>query len=638
MADQDLKKELDSLLASKKYDNLNVQSANFNEENGQFEMRLGVTGGPQIADLPQGVEVVSTADLIPERPILPVGYESANRSLMTLDPLSRGDLDLLKPSVLQDTPQALYQRSIDYYRCKDVYGAHINVLTNFASKGFENDIDDPVIKSFYDSWNIDVNFDDFVDKCFFDFFRVGMIRTYKILGKYEPKIGFSKHTVARKEAASLIKEKAIHRNRFSKDFIPIGYTILNPTRVVIKGALLFGQTATFLKRGSMDDLKVLLEMPKSKLSKFQRKIIESTPASLKKAVLKNEDIPLDPDLVGEIDYRRMPYERYPLPRASRAFEAVEFKDELRKADYSTLDGITNYILLIRIGSDDHPVKKQETLDRVSDLFDTVSKSYKVVWNHTLNVEKVTSPEIGEILGEGKYKQVNGDITGGIGIIRALIDGLGDSNTAATELAVKSVIEEINYARRQVSRWIYKEYRDIAEVMGFDRIPRIRFDDMALRDEIQMMSIVQGMIDRRIISYRTGQRKLGFDPDTELSHMEEERPLVESGVLGIQGSPFQQSGQQQNQGTPKGTPSEGRPKGKPAPTPKKKDETKPTGRVTKRARASEDLQADVSDLTLEQLMELVEQKQQEQELQAEAKKKKKKKPYKKRKAKSEPNKK
>ena len=436
-----------------------------------------------------------------------------------------------------------------------------------------------------------------------------MVRTYRVMGKYEPKINFLTSLPGQRSSANY--EKAVRGNRYTNKFIPIGYTILNPTQVTIKGSLMFGQTATFLKKGAGKEIKVLLEMKKSDLSTFQRKIIDSLPSDFKKAVLKGEDIPLDPDLIGEVDYRRMPYERYPLPRGAKAFESLEFKDELRKADYSTLDGITNYILLIKVGNDKFPVQKQDTLERASELFDTVSKSYKVAWNHTLSVEKITSPEIGEILGQDKYRQVNGDITGGLSVIRALLDGLGDSNTAATELAVKAVIEEINYARRQVARWIYSEYRAVAKSLGFDRIPRVRFDDMALRDEIQMMSMIQGMIDRRIISYHTGQKKLGFDPSFELSQMEKERDLVQEGTLGIIGSPFQQSrnsGVQEEQRTPKGTPSEGRPKGRPAPTPQ---EDPSSGDSSNKAAASADEIASlIAGLSLEELQELVELKKSE----------------------------
>lgn len=625
MAKKDLSKELAEIAS--KHSNLDVQSATYDEHTGQMEMRLGVTGGPVApTNLPPGVEVVykeSAADLIGDNPVIPIYKTAANRRLIEIDPLGRGDLDLARPSVLDEDPTALIQRSLDYYRSKDVYGSAINVLTNFASKGFENDIDDPKIKDFFDNWALDIGFDKTVDDIFFDFFRAGMVRTYKILGKYEPDINFLSTQVQSPDGSgiSVGREDAVNKNRYSKFHIPIRYTILNPTMVVIKGSLMFGQTATFLKKSAGDEIKVLLEMPQKDLSDFQKKIIKNLPAGFKSAVLDGKDIPLDPNLIGEVDYRRMPYERYPLPRGARAFEPVEFKDELRKADYSTLDGITNYILLIKVGNDAFPVQKQETLERAAELFETVSKSYKVVWNHTLNVEKITSPEIGEVLGQDKYKQVNDDITGAVGMVRALIDGLGGSNTAATELAVKSVIEEINYARRQVTRWIYKEYREVAKAVGFNRIPKVRFDDMALRDELQMKALYQGMIDRRIISYHTGQKLLGFDPETELGRMKEERSLIQDGTLGLVGSPFQQSGNQPTQNTPKGTPSEGRPKSQPAPKkPADKDAPRPSGTPPKgKSAASVEEAEDESDtvelflenMTIEQLEEALAAKKVEQ---------------------------
>lgn len=571
MSAKDLEQSLKE--AASKYDNVEFSSAEYDEERGVATVKVSMKGGPTLPDLPPSVEVESgvLSDVLGS--CTPIYNDSASMRRIDLDPLSRNDLDLVRhPSIPNSSPQDLYQRSIDYYRTKDVYGTVVNMLTNFASKGFENDIDDHNLKNFYDSWVLDTGFDDFVDKIFFDFFRVGMVRTYKIRGKYEPKINFLSPSAGKKPGK--LKEKAIRNNRFSNSFIPIAYTILNPTMVEIKGSLMFGQTATFLKSAAGQEIRLLLEMKKENLSTFQKKILANLPADFKKAVLAKEDIPLDPDLIGEVDYRRMPYERYPVPRGSRAFDALVFKDELRKADYSTLDGITNYILKITVGTDQHPVTKQETLERVAEMFDTVSKSFKVVWGHTLNVEKITSPEVGEILGQDKYKQVNEDITAALGVPRVLIDGLGDSSSAAVKVAIKSVIEEINYARRQVKRWIYGEYRAVAEAMGFSRIPKVRFDDMALRDEIQMMTILQGLIDRRIISYNTGQKKLGYDPETEISQMKEEMPLVTEGILGLRGSPFQQSGTQNVQGTPKGTPSEGRPKGRPAPTPAPKDETVP----------------------------------------------------------------
>jgi hypothetical protein len=62
----------------------------------------------------------------------------------------------------------------------------------------------------------------------------------------------------------------------------------------------------------------------------------------------------------------------------------------------------------------------------------------------------------------------------------------------------------------------------------------------------------------MLSYRTAIESLGFDYPTELHNMEEEFPLVEAGLFGLVGSPWQKA--TPTGGSPSGTPSSGPPKG------------------------------------------------------------------------------
>ncbi len=567
----------------------------------------------------------------------PLRYHEGGR-VVTRDFIRRVDLDLLtgKPEVVRARPQQIFQRAIEFYKAKGPYGTSIDTLTNFAAKGFKNDVDDEDIKLFYDTWTNEIDFQATVEKIFFDFFRVGMVRTFKIVGKFAPKLkpenfqGFvNKRTQANQfNTASGMKELQAYRDIgaakkiWSKSFVPLRYTILNPTLVEIKGSLLFDQTETFLKPAAF---KEVAEMMKNtgKLTAEQRQFISSLPKELKDAIKKNKPVKLPPELVGKCDYRKQDYERYPMPRAARMFDDMGYKDELKKADYSTLDGITNYILKITIGNDEHPVTSQTELETVASLFDTSSKSFDIVWNHTLDIEKITFPEIKQILGQDKFMQVNDDLSQSLGVSRALIDGNLSGNSKAIEAGLKGFAEEVNYARRCVKKWIDHEYEEVALAMGFDRYPQVRFDENALKDEIMMMSVIQGMIDRRIISYETGIEKLGFDFTTELANMLQESPMVQSGILGIIGSPYnpkvipgeqpstvdttkqgkpttitqkdltalqknmekmiqegfkKQTNVQTTQRTPKGTPSEGRPRkggGKP-----KQKSTKPNTKPRK----------------------------------------------------------
>jgi hypothetical protein len=481
----------------------------------------------------------------------PMKFWEGGRNI-SRDWLRRVDIDLLsgKPQVTQASPEKLYDTAINTYHSQGQVGTAIDTLTNFAAKGFKNDIDDPAIKLFYDTWTREIGFEETVEKIFFDFFRVGLVRTLKIAGKFEPKLkpeDFDK-TVQNVAKASMFSttsdlqslqartEWGAAKKIWSKSFVPLKYTILDPRLIVIQGPLLFDQTETLLKPEAFKELRKMLKNV-SKLTKEQRSFVNSLPKELKEQVAKNKPVKLPPELVGKCDYRRQDYERYPKPKLARALDDIRYKEELKKADFSTLDGITNYILKVTIGNDEHPVTDQSQLEAIAQLFDTSSKSFDIVWNHTLDVEKITFPEIDNILGQGKFEQVNDDLSQALGVTRALIDGEVAGNAKAIEAATKAFAEEINYARRVVTRWIDNEYEEVALAMGFDRYPKVRFDENTLKDEIMLMSVIQGMIDRRIISYETGIEKLGFDFSNEYANMLQESPAVQAGVLGIIGSPY-----------------------------------------------------------------------------------------------------
>ncbi len=549
-------------------------------------------------------------------------------SVLRRNYLTRTDLDLLdeKKSPSQVDPHSLYKRSYELYWDADIYGSVINTLANFAMKGFENDIGDPNIKHFFDSWVSDTDFDEVLEWVFLDFFRIGMVRTYKVLGKYEPKISHISDFPGQKPKK--IKgwlnnlETAAKKLKWSQSYMPVKYTVLNPLLVQIEGSLLFDQAKVALE--ASPELKDLLKKSGKDLTPAEKEIVKMLPSEFKTAVKAGKPIPLNPELVGAIDYRKQPYERYAKPRGARAFDSFEYKRRLKEADLSTLDGITNFILKITVGNDKFPVTDPAELDKVAQLFNTPSKSFDIVYNHTLAIEKVVSPEIEAVLGKDKYGQVTDDITGALAFPRQLIDGLGSLNAASAKLVVMSVVEEINYARRQVTNWIYREYRQIAEAMKFDMYPKVRWDDTILKDIILYMTIISQLVDRRMMSYRTALEELGFNYDNEFQNMEDEFDKVMDGTFGIIGSPWQQAKSgfgatepqnnqpnvQKTQRGPKGSPSAGRPKGQPAKP--KQTNTKPKPKVTAPQKTQsnitvEDIFTNLDDATFKMVMDLIKTK-------------------------------
>lgn len=507
-------------------------------------------------------------------------------------PVDRSYLDLAtKTSPYNANPKELFTTAMTYYKENPLVGSAVNTLVFLSAKGFENDIDDDEIKNFFDVWCHDVRFQEVLEWIFTDLIKVSHVFTYKTTAPYTkreskispvPGVALSKLDGQRidnkaEEILENILNKAVARGISGSDLkaievaagkqvkkatqIPVAYTVLNPLTVDIEGSMFFGSTSVVMT--APDDLKKLLKKSKKDLTDSEKELLNTLPKEFIKQVTDSGKVTLDNELVGQIAYMKQPYERYASPRLTRAFDSLEYKRALVNADLSTLDGISNYILKITIGNDEFPVTSDKELETVAKLFNTTSKSFDVVWNHTLKIEKIVSPEIEAILGVGKYEQVESDISAGIAVIRALIDGGGKINSSQLSLLLKGLAEEINYIRGLVTRWIYDEYAKIAEVVGFDRFPRIRWDESILKDTILYMTVISQLVDRRMLSYRTAHETLGFDYATELNNMEKELPLVLDGTFGIKGSPWQKSKDvQPNTEAPKGTPSSGRPLAKP----------------------------------------------------------------------------
>jgi len=375
-------------------------------------------------------------------------------SVMYRDTLTRQSLDLIQPDVVNQSPVKIYERVKGYYRSKDVFGSYIDTIVNFTISAFENDCQDLRIKEFYDNWCQDVKIKRVLRWMLHEFFTTGFVRTYKVLGPYEPGINWLRRMPDPPKPKKKLREVAGKRHKWSTGWVPIAYTVLNPTMIELRGTPLFNQTRVVFK--PTDDMKELISREKIKggLTLGEKLILDSIPPEIKAGIEKGEEIELDPMYIGEMDYRKQPYEMYPIPKAARCLESLEQKEDFKQAEYSTLDGITSEILVITVGDKDNPVTKEE-LEDVADLFDTAQKSFSVVWNHTLKIERVPIENIDEIFGKAKFEQVEMDISGSFGLARALVDGTvqGETSKDAMTLAIKGVIAEVQYAREQIEDWL-----------------------------------------------------------------------------------------------------------------------------------------------------------------------------------------
>lgn len=518
--------------------------------------------------------------------------EKASLNQRYRDGLSNSYLDLREKGSEESKALDLYKRSKQEYYRTGIYGTHLDLLSNFAATGFYNEINNPEIKEYYDAWAVDTQFVDTVRKIFHDLFQYSVAYVLRATGPYEPHADgissipgkdLNRKTAAGNKAyiAKLFNEyikknfesSSLDFNKFSEAYdtatkhlaakgsVPVKYTLLDPTFITLTSAGFFGAySVTMSSKGYKtikDVMKSIKEDPAS-VSKAVKDSISMLPPGLKRAITDDEDYTFKDEEISVIFLRKPDPEVYAKPRGSRAFDSFDYKDELKKADYATVDGIYNYILKITVGNDQHPVTDESVLDSLAEAFNTPQKAFSIVWNHTLDIEKITTTEVGAILGKAKYEPVDDEITAALGFARALIDGKELSADGAT-LITKSLQSEIAAARDKVTAWIYRQYREVAVSAGFNSYPVVRWKESVIntdKDSVTRASYMQ-MLDRKAISIQTYMREAGLDFDTEVSRMEQEKPLIDADILRA-GSPYQEtvgteSGPSGDQGRPKGQP-------------------------------------------------------------------------------------
>lgn len=393
-----------------------------------------------------------------------------------------------------------------YYEEDGITGTVIDLMIQFSAGEIQHVSDDNSVKEFFDNLYREADLDQVIKWILFEYYLFGNSFPYRTLHKEETKT---------KDGNKIPKYT---------------WTVLNPENVEVSGSLLFNQHVITLR-----PTRELIDMVKSrKNNPVAQKILKDFPEEFIMAIDKNENIPLDQNLVSHISRNKQPYQRYAVPFLMRAITPLKIKEKLIQMDLSTADGVINQLVTVTIGSDEFPAT-QEELDALSDLLDTPSKAYALLWNHTLNV-KFHRPEA-DIFNPQKYEQVNSDILAAFGITRSLIDG-GDSGYGRTWVSITSLIERLEWGRNDIKKWLENEYKKIAEEQGLPSYPKVRFSKINLQEDKTVKNILMQLYDRGLISAETIIEETGHEFKVELDRMEKEKPLKEKGFFTSQ-SPYQE---------------------------------------------------------------------------------------------------
>lgn len=345
--------------------------------------------------------------------------------------------------------------------------------------------------------------------------------------------------------------------------VPLGISLLDPLKIVPVGTLLFNQDrlAYVADRSEVDMLEAAANGD-AQADPLAREIIVGAyePSLLEKRQLEQDGIEvaklflLNPRNVWRHTATRAQYQRFATCRMKSVFELLDLKQQLRHMDRAHLIGGTNFIVLVKKGSDAQPAKAEEIANLQAQVR-TVARVPVIVGDHRLAVEIVT-PKTDTTLQPDRYNGLDARITARL--YQMFMTGnfaagaKGDDSIKLAKVVGRGMESRRHMLRRAIEARIIKPVTEANEDLS--AAPKLRFHPARI-DLSFDASLVQFLIDvrdRGDMSRETYLHEIDIDQGDEAMLREREKERYDK-VFTPTNVPFgparPQPGQPQQPGQP-----------------------------------------------------------------------------------------
>lgn len=402
-----------------------------------------------------------------------------------------------------------------------------------------------------------------------------------------------KSTLTGKDGEESTPAKRARRKEYDL-VVPRALTILDPTKVLPVGQLMFGmERYAYLASKSEHDAFMASAQnvlaggePTDGLSSQMLEGWYSPNASAEELNLAGGSSDymwlFKPQALFRHTMTKAQYERFAAVRLNSIMAILDQKQQLMASDRAHLIGSTNFIIVLKRGSDAHPAKPGEVAQLRSQAR-TLARMPILVGPHDLSVEIIT-PNMDFTLSEERYRVLDSRL-----LHRALgtfDPGLSTAEGDANQMS-QVVSRSIEGRRRDiVSTFKNKLFRLIQEVNeDMDDIPTVALHPRRVIVDWDV-NIINGILklrDRGDLSRETTLEEFDYDQDVEALRRKEEAelydPFFKSSIpfSSPDSNPFGNQPGQPGQGKPQpgqpGAKDNGRPNGaktgsEPTPTPPK----------------------------------------------------------------------
>ena len=396
-------------------------------------------------------------------------------------------------------------------------------------------------KDFFNAFFKKINLKSLLDRFFREYYRSGNVFMYK----------FEK-SISREDAKRLTQTYAA----LNSVVMPVRYTILNPADIQISGNISFASSKLYKVLNPYEIMRL-----KDPQTDEDKEILEALPEEAIKQ-LKSQGrgnnailtMPLDPNKVRAVFYKKQDYEPFGVPMGYPVLEDINFKAEMKKMDMALTRTMQQMILLVTMGTEpDKGGVNQKNLAAMQNLFENESIGRVLIADYTTKAEFVI-PKIADLLDPRKYEIVDKDIQ--IGLNNLLVGAEKFANQSAK---TDVFIARLTQARETfINDFLMPEIKHIAKTLGMRNYPTPVFEDIKLKDTYNNNRIYSRLMELGILTPEEGLEALqsGRLPSKEES-LDSQKDYVDYKEEGFfapiaQNQGLQQGGTQSGSGRPDGT--------------------------------------------------------------------------------------
>jgi len=329
------------------------------------------------------------------------------------------------------------------------------------------------------------------------------------------------------------KDTKIARKKVFKNLtVPIGLTLLDPLKVVPVGNLMFNQEklayiADFTEVDMLD--AAALDDPDADPVAKQIILGRYEPTLIERKNLANWNLPterlyeLDPRFVWRHTETRSGYMRFANVRLKAVFELLDLKHQLRQMDRAHLIGGTNFIVLVKKGSEKEPAR-QEEINNLQASVRTVARVPVIVGDHRLAIEIIT-PKNDFTLDSNKHGMIDSRLTTRL-LQMLIVHGGGgsprsDDTVKLAKVVAKGLSSRRHMLRRAIERFIIAPTMEMNS--DLTQTPTMRFHPTRIDLEFDAATVqfLLDLRDRGDLSRDTILNEMDFDQEDEAMKRERE---------------------------------------------------------------------------------------------------------------------